>query len=227
LSRIRKYYERRFRELLAKNSQSMTNDVNETFAAAQRLATAENIKADMALAIIHADLRREAENTAAFPQRFFCDVGLGGLTRWLRGAGYEAHWKRDLDDAAVIRETKAIDATLITTDSLMTERGVLRDGHLPWVWVPSSLTCEEQLTLVLRELALPLLASRCMQCGGSLKAVSKAEVIHRIPPRTAIWLEDYFLCTACDQVFWRGTHWQRINRELHRLSQSSQSFAPL
>ena len=32
----------------------------------------------------------------------------------------------------------------------------------------------------------------------------------RIPPRTALWKDEYFLCAACDRLFWQGTHWERI-----------------
>ena len=218
MSRIKKFYERRFEQLLAKQGTASASDVTSLFRHAYEISSQQKKKPDMVLAMLHGDLRQKAKEIQNFPQRFFCDVGLGGLTRWLRGAGYEAFWKPDLDDAAVIRETEQIDGTLITTDSLMTERGVLRDGLLPWVWVPSSLTLEEQLTVVLRELGLPLRESRCMHCGGVLRRVEKSEVIDRIPPRTALWLDEYFLCSQCNQLFWRGTHWKRISAELQRLS---------
>lgn len=218
MSRIRRFYERRFEQLLSRSLSTSFNDVSQCFDEASRLSKAEGLAPSMGLALFHADLRRSLGDTKKFPQRFFCDVGLGGLTRWLRGAGYEAHWKPGLDDASVIRETERLKATLITTDSLMTERGVLRDELLPWVWIPSSLTCEEHLTIVLRELELPLKESRCMHCGGALRRVAKADVSNRIPPRTALWLDEYFLCTECDQLFWQGTHWKRINSELKRLA---------
>ncbi len=221
MSRIRKFYERRFEELLARRNVSPGVTTADLFAQAAEFTKQQHIKPSLSLAIVHADLRRTIGETEHFPHLFFCDVGLGGLTRWLRGAGYPAFWKPDLDDAAVIREAERIKATLITTDSLMTERGVLRDGHLPWIWVPSSLTCEEQLTIVLREMDLPLRESRCMNCGGALRHVDKAIVAHRIPPRTAMWLDEYFVCDDCDQLFWRGTHWKKITHELQRLRGAS------
>jgi len=221
VGRIRKFYERRFGELVAKQEATGKSDIYSLFALADQRSWEQRTKRDLNLAILHADLRRRVGETENFPQRFYCDVGLGGLTRWLRGAGYEAFWKPDLDDAAVIRETERLKATLITTDSLMMERGVLRDGLVPWVWVPSSLTCEEQLMIVLRELQLSLHESRCMHCGGVLRRVEKADVADRIPPRTAVWLDEYFVCADCGQLFWRGTHWKRINEELRRLSEST------
>src|SRR5688572_102938 len=91
-----------------------------------------------ALASQHAALVRRSGVFRCFPRSFVCDAGLGGLARWLRGSGFEAFWKPELDDAAVIREAQHQQATLITTDSLMMERGILRDGVVPSVFVPST-----------------------------------------------------------------------------------------
>jgi uncharacterized protein with PIN domain len=38
----------------------------------------------------------------------------------------------------------------------------------------------------------------------------------RIPPRTALWKDEYFVCAECDRLFWRGTHWERIERTLRQ-----------
>jgi hypothetical protein len=55
-----------------------------------------------------------------------------------------------------------------------------------------------------------------MACGGVLVARAKDEVRPRIPPRTALWKDDYFVCAGCDRLFWRGTHWERIEATLRR-----------
>ncbi len=163
-------------------------------------------------------LRRREGTFPATPQ-FVCDVGLGGLARWLRGAGYMAWWREGAGDAELIAEARERRAILLTTDSGMMERGVLRDGHVPAVWVSPGLTKMQQLESVLLDLDLPLLPPRCMKCGGELQTVAKAEVAERIPPKTLKWLDEYFLCRKCGQLFWHGTHWRRIT---DRLRQSRQ-----
>jgi uncharacterized protein with PIN domain len=60
-----------------------------------------------------------------------------------------------------------------------------------------------------------------MSCGGELRPVDKAAVAARIPPRTARWLDDYFVCARCNQLFWRGTHWQRIQAKLRALGETA------
>lgn len=215
MGRIQTYYERRFRKLLAQAGiRDIERVVTEVFTQAREDSARERVQLNFTLALCHADRVRASGLAANFPQRFTCDAGLGGLARWLRGSGYEAFWNPELDDAAVIRDAQQRAAILITTDSLMMERGVLRDGLVPSVFVPSTLTCEQQLEIVFRELNLQPRDSRCMNCGGELRRVEKSTVAARIPPKTARWLNEYFDCAQCGQLFWRGTHWERMQQRL-------------
>jgi uncharacterized protein with PIN domain len=50
------------------------------------------------------------------------------------------------------------------------------------------------------------LFGRCGLCNGQLKTVAKHDVADRIPPLTARWLDVYYLCDSCDQLYWEGTH---------------------
>lgn len=148
------------------------------------------------------------------PSRFLCDAGLGGLARWLRAAGFEADWQPDVSDDALVREAQRTGAILLTTDSLLTERRLLRDGLLPSLWLPPTLKIPGQLRLVFREFHLRVGEPRCMSCGGELQRIPKETVWARIPPKTRLWLDEYFVCGRCARLFWRGTHWQRIQRAL-------------
>ena len=82
--------------------------------------------------------------------RFCCDGGLGALARWLRAAGYEAEWRRDTSGDALVAEVRGAGVTLLTTDHRVFLRNEVRDGRVPAVHVPSSLTRFEQLAHVLR-----------------------------------------------------------------------------
>ena len=147
----------------------------------------------------------------------YCDAGLGGLARWLWAAGQRAVWCQERDDTDLIRKALRAGAVLLTPDSLLLERRVIRTGLLPTLWVPPTLRVPEQLALVFEQLDLRVGPPRCMRCGGALVPVPKAAVADRIPPRTALWLDEYFLCESCNGLFWRGTHWQRIQSQLRAL----------
>jgi uncharacterized protein with PIN domain len=220
MARIPNYFERRFRRLLTNlGVADIPAGLHILREAANRLSAHEKIPASLALARVHAALCRKHDK-AAKPTHFLCDAGLGGLARWLRAAGYDAAWQPDLDDAGVIRESHRREATLLTTDTLMMERGMLRDEIVPSIWVPPTVEPDEQLTLVFCEMRLSLRPPRCMKCGGELRRVNKEEARPRIPPKTARWRDDFFLCARCDQLFWLGTHWTKIQQTLEKLGRA-------
>ena len=72
---------------------------------------------------------------AADRPEFLCDAGLGGLARWLRAAGYWAHWTPDVNDDELLRQAQLLHATLLTTDSALLERRLLREGIIRALWV--------------------------------------------------------------------------------------------
>lgn len=148
---------------------------------------------------------------------FHCDAAMGGLARWLRAAGYDAAWWPGIDDDDLLGKALASSAILLTTDRRLMQRGVIVHGVIAALLVPISLNREEQFAWTVRRLDLPLRAPRCMACGGPLRRVEKTAVRERIPPRTYLWRDDYYLCTRCDKLFWEGTHWQRIGSRLDRL----------
>lgn len=133
--------------------------------------------------------------------------------------GYACRWVAGIDDDELIREAQRNSGVIVTTDSILMERRALRDGEIPAVWVPPSLTMVEQLRSVLHELHLAPREPRCMDCGGDLQRVDKESMRERIPPKNYRWLNEYFICARCGKLFWHGTHWERIQEQLRRLSE--------
>jgi len=224
--RIEDGYRRKLRDLLARvRPRRLEFGVELCLRRARELAEREGIPGAQALARVYEFTRwrvqRRLEVTgdctvqAPLPERprFLCDGSLGGLARWLRAAGYEAEWRPGRSGRALISIGEAPVDVLVTTDSRLLDR---TQGGPVVVWVPSGLAPAAQAGVVLRDLGLALRQPRCMGCGGSLAAVSKDAVKDRIPPRTALWKDEYFVCQACGQLFWEGTHWERIRARLER-----------
>jgi hypothetical protein len=154
-----------------------------------------------------------AERPGPVP-RFVCDGSLGALARWLRAAGYEAESHAGVGGERLVRAVRDADTVLLTSDARVFERRDVREGVVRALHVPCALARDQQLAHVLRALGLGLRPPRCMGCGGPLVTVDKEAVRARIPPRTAAWQDEYFLCQGCGQLFWRGTHWERIRARL-------------
>jgi uncharacterized protein with PIN domain len=174
-----------------------------------RVRVKRRVEVTGACAVVRPPWARFSE---ARPPRFLCDPSLGGLARWLRAAGYEAGEARGPEAPLAVPADPGL--VLLTTDSALLDRLPVREGHGLVLWLPSALTMREQLAIVLRDLGLRPREARCMACGGALVQARKEDVHPRIPPRTALWKDEYFVCAGCDRLFWQGTHWERIAHAL-------------
>ncbi|HXB56281.1 MAG TPA: Mut7-C RNAse domain-containing protein [Vicinamibacteria bacterium] len=157
---------------------------------------------------------RVEKGFAGTPPRFLCDSSLGGLARWLRAAGYEARQGAAGSGDRLLEEAAGGGFVLLTSDSRLLDRRPLRECAVPALWIPSAFSKREQLAMLMRDLGLQPRAARCMACGGELQPTPKESVLARIPPRTALWKNEYFVCAGCNRLFWRGTHWERISGAL-------------
>ena len=222
MSRIRKAYEGRFRALLEEaGARRLEQGVQWLLAKAGRISVAQAITLSGALTQVYDELSSKPyfqRDSRPAANLFLCDAGLGGLARWLRAAGHQALWRADIDDDELLREAREKGATILTTDSGLLERRLVRDGIIPALWLPPTLKIPAQLELVFREFGLKVGDPRCMSCGGELVRGDKEALRERIPPRTYRWLDEYFVCRTCGKLFWRGTHWERIARQLRNVS---------
>jgi hypothetical protein len=229
--RIEEGYRRRFRSLLARvRPRRLDFGVELLMRRARDRSAAEGLTLAAALAQTYEKTRRRVDRRVALmeactasapraagpPARFVCDGSLGGLTRWLRAAGYEVEWAQGKSGRQAIASAEATRAVVLTTDARLVAEAAREDDSL--LWVPSTLPPSDQLRLVLGDLGLEPREPRCMRCGGHLSVVAKDAVRDRIPPRTARWKDEYFLCDGCGRLFWRGTHWERIAARLAQAS---------
>jgi hypothetical protein len=227
--RIQAGYRHRFRTLLARvRPRRLEFGVELLMRRAGERAAREGRRLPEALAGLYEDTRRRVARRVALmrscstgsasepsaPEPFLCDASLGGLARWLRAAGFEALALERFRGDALLREAARRGGTLLTTDALLLDRRLVAGGGVATVWIPTGLRPPEQLALLVRDLDLRPREPRCMACGGELRPVDKESVRERIPPRTARWKDEYFVCAACDRLFWRGTHWERIASRL-------------
>lgn len=146
--------------------------------------------------------------------RFLCDAMLGGLSRWLRAAGYDAEFEYGIDDRELVRRARVSGQVLLSSDGPMFERNALKDGTVKALYVPQQMSKEGQLRFVLQALGLPRRRPRCMACGGDLLDVPKHEVMAEAPPLAYRHCNEFFRCARCGKLFWQGTHWQKIEKKL-------------
>ena len=139
---------------------------------------------------------------------------LGGLARWLRAAGYEAHFEYGIADRELVRRAREGGGVLLSSDGPLFERTVIRSGVVEALYIPQQMSNLQQLHFVMSRLTLPLLPPRCMSCGGELLPLPKHEVMDEAPPLAYRHCSEFFRCGSCGKLFWKGTHWQKIQQRL-------------
>ena len=58
---------------------------------------------------------------------------------------------------------------------------------------------------------------RCMVCNGLVARVDKQAVMDRLEPKTRLYYNDFRQCVDCQRVFWRGSHFDKIEKWLKDL----------
>ena len=137
---------------------------------------------------------------------------LGTCAKWLRVLGYDTSFDPELDDHQLVRLARAEDRVLLTRDrDLARRRGVN-------VLLITSERLEEQVGQVLRDLDLEPDAafSRCPVCNGPLETVDLDAIRARVPAYVARTQTSFKQCSGCQRVYWRGTHWQRMDEQVAR-----------
>ena len=51
---------------------------------------------------------------------------------------------------------------------------------------------------------------RCLRCNTPLVPVAKADVLDRLEPLTKLYFDEFHLCPGCNQVYWKGSHYERM-----------------
>jgi len=145
---------------------------------------------------------------------------LGTLAKWLRILGYDTLFDPDIDDHQVVRLARAEDRLILTRDRELARRRGVR------VLLIASEHLDDQIQQVLVDLDLEpdRSFSRCPVCNEPLVAIDRETARSRVPAYVARTQRTFKSCPICQRVYWRGTHWQRINEQLTRLQSKNASL---
>jgi hypothetical protein len=59
--------------------------------------------------------------------------------------------------------------------------------------------------------------TRCLQCNAALIPVEKHEIINELEPLTKIYYQDFRRCTECGQIYWAGSHFEKLQERVERI----------
>lgn len=147
--------------------------------------------------------------------KFLVDVNLGKLAKHLRLAGFDAAYRNDVRDSELIKQMEEENRILLTRDRKLLMRNAVKIGYLPRSDDPTKQLEEVFKRFDLFDEIQPY--TRCVNCNGVLKNVSKESVMEELEPLTKKYFEEFSQCPDCGQVYWKGSHRNRLNSRLERL----------
>lgn len=145
----------------------------------------------------------------------------GRLTRWLRMLGIDTAYLRDGGDEELLSMAKYEGRVLVTRDEELYERA-LREGVSTILLKSHHLV--EQLAHVASRLGCRLEVipdcSRCPSCNSPLKKALREEVSGLVPEGSLRTHREFWICTGCMKVYWKGRHFANIERVLSKVREA-------
>lgn len=150
-------------------------------------------------------------------RRFVLDNHLGKLAAYLRMLGFDSLYRNDYRDEELARISANQQRTLLTRDRGLLKRSIVIHGYLVRETHP-----QHQMMEVLSRFDLFASLSpfrRCLHCNAPLQTVPKELINDRLLPKTRQHYDDFHICRECDRVYWKGSHYQRMQSLITRVIQ--------
>jgi uncharacterized protein with PIN domain len=149
--------------------------------------------------------------------KFIVDHNVGKMAKWLRMAGFDALLFTGADDAALVAAALNEKRILLTRDRRIMKRRVIVSGHIKSVLIDS-----DHFTVQVRQVISTLKLDKscirpftiCLVCNRRLEGRTKETVKDRVPPYVFLTQDHFSECPACHRLYWKGTHWQLMSREM-------------
>jgi len=158
------------------------------------------------------------ENGCPIEPRFLLDCHLGRLTAHLRMLGFDCLYQNDYEDSHMADIVQREGRILLTRDRRLLMRKAIQFGYCL-----RSLDPLEQLTEVIQRFELIAKIQpfhRCLRCNQPLKAVDKEAILDRLEPLTRQYFDQFHICPACGQIYWKGSHYERMASLVEKIAKA-------
>ena len=149
--------------------------------------------------------------------KFIIDVNVGRLAKWLRAMGYDAAFVPDVDDGDLLAIAHSEGRIVLSRDRRLSERRLVTSGSASVLCLRSDKLLE-QLRQAVGEFNLSASEDflRSIECNVELRGLDAEQAEDRVPIYVFQTQEMFKECPRCLRVYWRGTHWQNMRRDLKR-----------
>jgi len=154
--------------------------------------------------------------------KFVVDNNAGKLAKWLRIMGYDTLLFKGEDDGRMISIAFSEGRIILTKDTQVLKRRVVTTGGLKVIFIEDD-DPKAQLRQIVKELGLGCFKpfSLCLECNETLLTRNKEEVHNLVPPYVFKTQNQYMECPKCHRIYWRGTHWQAMAKELQDICETA------
>lgn len=140
---------------------------------------------------------------------FILDVHLGGLTRYLRMAGFDTLYNNEDWGDKYIADTGGKENRIV----LSRDVGLLKRSSVIYGYYLRKKNSLDQFKEIvnryqLKQYFAPF--SVCIKCNGKIQAIAKTEVANLLEEGTKKEHDKFWQCTDCKQVYWEGTHFKKM-----------------
>jgi uncharacterized protein len=147
---------------------------------------------------------------------FLLDNHLGQLATYLRMFGFDCLYRNDYQDDELAQVAVEQERVLLTRDRRLLMRKGIRHGYCIHQTDPHRQAAEVLKRFSLTDRIKPF--QRCLKCNTPLQVVNKQDIIDRLEPLTKRYYDDFRICPNCQQIYWKGSHFERMQEQIIELA---------
>lgn len=155
--------------------------------------------------------------------RFALDCHLGRLARYLRQFGFDTFYESTIDDAQLADISAQQKRVVLTRDRALLKRKIIEHGYFVRATEPMAQFHEVMQRFDLYKCIEPF--GRCTKCNGEVVTVNKADIIDQLQPMTRRHYDHFWQCRDCGQVYWEGSHYQRMQQTTDQVIATASAHA--
>jgi len=148
-------------------------------------------------------------------EKFVANGHLGKLVRDLRLLGIDVAYDPLVGDQQLVRIATSENRALLTRDRRLLMHAIIRHGYYLRSQDPLEQTLEVLRRFDLGSALAPF--NRCLRCNAPLERAEKANVIGQLEPLTKIYYEQFRRCSGCGQVYWSGSHFEKLQKRIETI----------
>lgn len=147
--------------------------------------------------------------------KFILDVHLGKLAKYLRLCGFDTIYNNHQDDLEII-DTAVLEKRIILTRDI----GLLKNRKVTHGYWMRATDPKKQIVEILKKFDLfskmkPF--TRCLECNLKTQPIAKEQILDRLAPRTQSYYTEFHICTQCNRLYWRGSHYEKMQKLIEHL----------